>query len=108
MKFYGTVGFWDENKLLRPGVVKPGIVERNYSGEVLQNINRWEQSEHQTDDLNVSNRISILSDPYAHEHWPAIKYVVWNGVKWKVSSITIQYPRLICTLGGVYNGSDGT
>lgn len=107
MKFYGAVGFWDENNLLRPGVVKPGIVERNYYGEVLQNMHRWDQSEHQTDDLKVSNRISILSDPYAHEHWPAIKYVVWNGVKWKASSIDIQYPRLIITLGEVYNGSNG-
>lgn len=106
MKYFGKVGFWADDVEIRPGVVKPGIVERDYYGDVLRNTNRWERSDHQNDNFAISNRFSILSDPYAHEHWPAIKYIVYNGTKWKVTSVEIAYPRLILDVGGIYNGTN--
>ena len=57
-----------------------------------------------TNDININNEISILSDPYIMQNIPWIRYVVWNGAKWKVSSVEVQYPRLILSIGGVYNG----
>lgn len=106
-KFYGKVGFWFDDVEIRPGVHKPQFVERTYYGELLRNTNRWQSSQSQDENLTVSNKISILSDPYAHEHWPAIKYVYFNGVRWTVTSVEIAYPRLIFELGGVYNGVNG-
>lgn len=33
-----------------------------------------------------------------------MKYVVWMGASWKITSIEVQRPRLLLTIGGVYNG----
>lgn len=106
-KFYGSVGFWDGEEEVRKGVTRPKIVERNYYGEFLRDYNKWQESSKQDDNFTLNNRISILSDPYAHEHWPSIKYVVYNNVKWSVKSVEVSYPRLILEIGGVYNGING-
>ena len=33
----------------------------------------------------------------------SIKYLVVGGVKWKVQSMTVTYPRVTLELGGMYN-----
>ena len=106
MKFYGVVGYCEsvEGTGDREGIWEDVITERKYYGDVIQNGRRYENSGNVNDDLNVSNRISIVADPYAYDHFFAIKYVVWMGTRWKVSNIEVQRPRLILTIGGVYNG----
>lgn len=106
-KFYGLIGFWDGEEEVRKGVTRPKIVERNYYGEIIRSSNRWQNIQRQDEEFTLNNRISILSDPYAHEHWPAIKYIWYNGVKWTVKSVEENYPRLILEIGGVYNGISG-
>jgi hypothetical protein len=56
------------------------------------------------DDLSVNNSISIVADEYANEHFFAIRYVAWAGTLWTVTNVEVQSPRLLLTLGGVYNG----
>lgn len=63
-----------------------------------------ESGETLSDDVSISNMISIIADPYAYENFFAVKYVEWQGVKWNVKSIDVQPPRLVLTIGGVYNG----
>ena len=75
-----------------------------YAGDILQNNRRVSQGESTNDDLDVSNRLSILADPYAMNHFHTIKYVKWLGAAWKITTVDVQYPRLILTIGGVYNG----
>lgn len=104
MKYYGEIGFWKDDVEIRPGVYKPGIVKKTYTGDILRNNQRWNSSQHQNDDLNMSHRISIVSDVYLNENLSSIKYVTYMGSKWKVSSLEVQYPRVIIELGGVYNG----
>lgn len=106
MKFSGTVGFWKKDVEIKPGVYKPEIVERRYTGDVLKNIRRFQSVENQqNDDLKVNNQLSIISDLYMQQNWASIKYVKWNDVIWKVNSVDIgSYPRVILELGGVYNG----
>lgn len=106
-KYYGLIGFWDGEEVVRKGVTRPKIVERNYYGEFIRSGNRWENLTKQDDGLTLNSRISILSDPYAHEHWPAIKYIWYKGVKWKVKSVEEKYPRLILEIGGVYSVING-
>lgn len=103
MKFSGPIGFAVTNEV-RPGVYQDEVVERNYKGDVLSRVSRWQPSENANDDLNVTNRISIVGNQYAFEHFHSIKYVVWMGACWKVNSITVEPPRLILEIGGVYNG----
>ena len=104
MKFSGKVGFWGDEKEISPGIWRPEIIERKYVGEVLRYSRRLQDSgSKQNPDLTISNQISILSDLYARQNWHAIRYIEWNGVKWEVTSIEMNYPRLILEIGGVYN-----
>lgn len=101
-KYFGTIGF-AETKETAPGVWTEEISEREYYGDVLSLNRKLETGEHLNDDINVNNRISILADPFAFERFSSIRYVSWMGTKWKVSNVEVQYPRLILSIGGVYN-----
>ena len=105
MKFYGKIGYIDTTET-RPGVYEAVVTERDYYGDVNRKISRWQTADKLNDDLNVNNEISIVADQYAYQHFSRIHYVIWEGVKWKVNTITVQHPRLILEIGGVYN--DGT
>lgn len=105
MKFYGNVGFWVGDKEVKPSVYKPVIIEKPYSGNVSWNNRHFQTSQNQNDDIRLNNQISILADLYSQENFSSIRYVVWNGVKWKVTNVEVNYPRLVLTIGGVYNGT---
>lgn len=102
-KFHGMVGFVDYVETA-PDVSKEVASEREYSGDVLRINNRYVASQHLNDNLVINNQISIIADPYINQHFPSIRYVTWKGAKWKVTSVEDKFPRLILTLGDVYNG----
>lgn len=103
-KFYGPIGY-AETVEKSPGVFMDEIIVRNYYGDLISNTSRWSSSSESTnDDLNINNRISILADPYAYQNFHSMKYVELMGTKWKINSVEVQYPRLILSIGGVYNG----
>jgi hypothetical protein len=33
-----------------------------------------------------------------------MRYVEWMNARWKITSIDVKRPRVILTIGGVYNG----
>lgn len=105
MKFCGKVGFYLGCEETSQSVYTPNIVEKDYVGEKLRCSRRFRQTENQNDDLVVSERISIACDIFAKEHWSSIRYIEEDGVKLKVESIDISYPRLILEVGGVWNGT---
>lgn len=105
-KFYGTVGYAETVETV-PGVYKNKITERNYYGNILSYGRRWDRPDdslQQNDNLRITNKFSILADPYAYQHFHNIKYLVYGGTKWKVKDITIDGRRLIMTVGEEYNG----
>ena len=102
-KYFGVIGF-AETKETVPGKWVEDITKREYYGDIIQNIRKLETSDQVNDNINVSNRISIVSDPYANQNFHAIRFAEFMGTRWKVSNIEVQYPRLILTLGGVWNG----
>ena len=102
-KWYGVIGY-DETLETRPGVWVNKITERNYYGDVIRNSRRLQNANQLNDNINISNEISIVADPYANQNFHAMRYVEFMGTKWKIENITVQYPRLILSLGGVYNG----
>lgn len=106
MKFSGNVGYCvsQEGTGDREGIWEDVVVERHYYGDVLQNTQRWEQGMDILDDAKLTNKISIMADAVLFEHFSTLKYVEWMGARWKVTSIEVLRPRLILTLGGVYNG----
>lgn len=102
-KFRGVVGF-GETVETSPGIHVEKIKERRYSGDLHRNLRRLESSGVINDNINISNEISILADAYAFHHFHAIRYVEFEGAKWKVSSVdATKRPRLVLTLGGLYN-----
>jgi hypothetical protein len=103
-RFFGRVGYAIGPTESAPGVWVEGIVEREYYGDILQNIRRLQEGPSVNPDLDVQNSISIVADAYAMQHFFAIRYVVWAGVYWTVPSVEVQRPRLLFRLGEVYNG----
>ena len=101
-KWFGTIGYADLVET-SPGVWEEQIIKRSYYGEVIRNTRRLQSTEHLNDDINVSNEISIIADPYAINNFHSMRYVEFMGAKWKVSNVDVQYPRLKLTLGGLYN-----
>ena len=102
-KFYGNIGF-AETVETEPGVWVEEITVRPYYGDLVRNTRRLENSGGVNDNVNISNDISIIADPYANHNFHSIRYIEFMGAKWKVSNIEVRYPRLILTIGGVYNG----
>lgn len=100
-KFYGTVGFVKTVESA-PGVWTEQIVERKYYGNVISRT-RSLKSNGVNDNINISDEISIVADPFANENYFAIRFVEYMGAKWKVQSISVQFPRLNLSLGGLYN-----
>lgn len=104
-RWFGKVGY-SETVETAPGVWMPQDTVREYYGDVTRNTTRWTgNSDSTNDDLTVSTQISIVADPFAVEKFYSIKWIEFMGVKWSVDSVDpTQPPRLILTLGGVYNG----
>lgn len=105
MRFFGEVGYGTpiENPS-DSGVWTDSITEVQYYGDVIRNIKNQDPGESLNDDIKVNNSISIVADDYAVAHFLKIKYVRWAGVLWTVTSVEVRSPRLILSLGGVYNG----
>lgn len=102
-KFYGLIGY-AETVEPAPGVYKEQITERSYSGDLIQNTRSLNPSDQLNDDINIANKISIVADPYAYQKFHSMRYVEFMGAKWKISKVEVLRPRLILTVGGVYNG----
>lgn len=105
MRFYGVVGF-GETKETSPGVWVDEIVERRYSGDLIRNIKRIDGDRNINDNINVNNEISIVSDPYANKNFHQIRYVEFMGARWKVTSVQVEFPRLVLSVGNVWNGEE--
>lgn len=102
-KFYGKIGYAVTEET-SPGVWQDQITERIYYGDVIRNTRRLQSSENLNDNINVSNEISIVADPFAYQNFHLMRYVEFMGCNWKINNVEVKYPRLILSIGGVYNG----
>jgi hypothetical protein len=104
-RFYGEVGYG--NTVETPpdsGVWVDTIQEIPYYGDVIRSTRRAEPGESLNDDLVVNNSITIVADEYAIDHFFKIKYVKWMNALWTVKNVEVKSPRLILSLGSIYNG----
>ena len=104
MKWFGVIGY-AETVETNPGVWEEKITERQYFGDVTRNTRRLQTTDQVNDNVDISNEISVVSDPYALQNFHAIRYAEWMGTKWKITNVDVQYPRLNLSLGGVWNGN---
>ena len=104
-KYSGKIGFVFDSAEVRPGIWDTSIVERPYYGDIIRNSRRLESDDKVNGDINVFNEFSIVADAYAYENFFAMRYIKWMGVNWKITDVEVQRPRLILSIGGIYNGS---
>ena len=102
-RFFGVIGFADTVET-KPGVWVEQITERNYYGDLTRNNRRLQPTDQVNDNVTISNEISIVADPYANENFHSMRYLSFMGTNWKITTVEVTYPRLVLTLGGVYNG----
>lgn len=105
-KFYDSIGFayQEEGTGSHEGVALDRTIEYRYYGDVLRNTRKWEAGSDIHDNLVINNQISIVADDFAYSHLFAMKYVRWMGNLWSITNVEPQRPRILITLGGVYNG----
>ena len=101
-KWFGKIGYAITGET-EPGVWEDTIVTRDYYGDLISDKYRRQSSGNVNDDINLTSVISIIADPFAYENFQNMRYIVFMGAKWKITSVEVQYPRLILTVGGVYN-----
>lgn len=103
-KWFGKVGYAVTEET-EPGIWEKVITEREYYGDITTDRWKRQNSGEVNDNINLSNVISIVADPFAYQNCSNMIYVEIMGDKWKISDIDVnQRPRLILTVGGVYNG----
>lgn len=102
-KFYGKIGF-GKTVETEPGVFEEEFTSRNYYGDTIRNSRMLQSSDSINDNINIANQISILADPFAKDNFHTIRYAEYMGTKWKVTTAEVLFPRILLTLGGVYNG----
>jgi hypothetical protein len=105
-KFHGLIGYSkSEESETAPGVYSEVVTERPCSGDILRNTKRWENGDKVNDNLTIDNRFSILADEFTISNTQYMRYLKIMGSSWKITSFEIQRPRIILTVGGVYNGN---
>lgn len=107
-RFYGKIGFAvceESDDPEKAGYYENKIVEREYYGDIIRNSRRLTLSSESTNGkIALNNDFSIICDPYAQENFHSIIYVEFMNVKWIVTSVEEEYPRLKLTVGGKYDG----
>lgn len=101
-KYHGHIGYAQLEET-SPSIWEEIFVEREYYGDFMSNSRNLQSSGDLNDNLTVSLKISIVSDPYADQNFHTMRYLEWMGTKWKITSVEPLQPRLILTVGGVYN-----
>lgn len=106
-RFNGNIGYGiSEEDSEAPGNWVDRIIEFPYTGNVIRNTRNLEAGDKFNDQITVANSISIVADQYAIENFAFIKYVVWGEVRWTVTTVEVQRPRLILNIGRIYNGPE--
>ena len=103
MKFYGKVGFIKEvEKPEGSGIYVPEIIEKEYAGSIEQIVQKWQPAEQVNDNIIFYNKFNLFVDPYTLENLGYMRYIEWQNSKWKISSISVNYPRISVEIGGLY------
>jgi hypothetical protein len=102
-KFFGKIGLAKSIEV-SPGIWEDAIVEKQVYGDLVRDLRRLQNHTQLNDDVTISNSFSIVADKEAYTYFHNIRYVEFNGVKWKAESVDASNPpRLVIDVSGVYN-----
>jgi hypothetical protein len=100
-RYFGAIGFAVTEETA-PGIWEEVITERKYYGDILRNSRRYQQPDKVNSDINISNQISVIADPYLNNNLDKMRYVTFMGSKWRISDIEVEFPRITLSIGGLY------
>jgi hypothetical protein len=104
-RYYGTIGYASSTESAPGSGVWSDVIEkRSYFGDLLRSSSASRDAETLNKDIIIGNYISVVADEYAINHFSQIKFVELAGHYWEVVRVDVQSPRLLITLGSVYNG----
>lgn len=103
-KFSGKIGFSLESEDGgETGIWAPQVTEKQYYGDIMNDTRKWNDDSKVNENLNISNKFSIVANRFAIENIGYMRYVVWHGFKWKIITAEISGPRIVLYVGGLYN-----
>jgi len=102
-RFSGMVGYAMEPVETSPDVFKEEYQEHKMTGSVLKTYSNTIEGDTRYDDITLANQISLVGGEFAFKNYSRIRYIQYLGQKWKVTSVDVQRPRLVVTLGGPWN-----
>lgn len=97
------VGFTDQVEVALD-VWEDGITEKHMRGDILRSYAYYANVDKINENTNLGHRISLVGNKYLLEKYMQMKYLTLHGVRWEISTVELQTPRVIVTLGGKYNG----
>ena len=101
-KYSGKVGLSILTEV-KPGIWKPQIVEKSVFGDIIRDNRNVVGSDKTNDDIKINNQISIVANPFLMENFRSIVYLTYAGAKWRITTVEVKYPRLLLSMGEVYN-----
>ena len=104
MRYFGLIGFGTTVDPEDDDIYREQIEERPYMGDIVKHSYSMQSGEKLTKDVQLNMQVSIVADEFAQNFMHLIRYAEWRGVKWQVTAVEPQHPRLLLSLGGVYNG----
>ena len=102
-KWFGKIGYASDTVETKPGIYEEQIIERSYYGDILKDSSKYQNSSSINGEVDIANKLSIVADPYAMQNFHAMRYVEFMGVKRLVTTVEVQQPRLLLSIGGLYN-----
>ena len=105
MRFAGKIGFVQTVQDKDDDTIwSLQTTEKTVYGDVLRDTRGNEKSSYLNDNFTITNQFSIVADDYAYHNLQYIKYIIYLGVKWRVTSVdALRRPRLVLSVNGVYN-----
>jgi hypothetical protein len=101
-RYAGLVGYVTQEESV-PGVWSPVENSKMMKGDIIRQSSNTQNDNKVNSDISLNHRVSLLGDSYAFNNYFNLKWIELNGHKWEVSSVELQRPRLIVTVGGVWN-----
>ena len=102
-RFSGLIGYVTQEESV-PGVWSSVERTRKMKGNVIRQTASVVTGEGVNDNVSLNHRVSLIGDAYAFDNYFNIKWVKMDTKRWKVTSIEVERPRIIVSLGGIWNG----
>ena len=103
-RYLGLLGVKEPSIEVRPGVYKSGINEKLVSGFLITRHIRYSALEIQQQTPSANQILSIIPPQGVVLNFETVAYITYQGLKWSVSAVKYAPPRVLMTLGGIYNG----